>query len=218
MTVIHLIRHAETDWNSQQRWQGHADIPLNAAGMRQVELATRRFTQELRGIGAIYSSDLSRAVATAAPLAAQLGLELQLRPALREIDLGRWSGKTYAEIAVAFPDEVAALEAGHDIPRGGGETVAQLMQRIVTELNALAAMHRDEAIAVVTHGGCIRMALAHAYRHDAVRFSHHTAVDNTSLTTMTMTADGWAVLRSNDHAHLTVTQLHHITDTDEQPM
>jgi broad specificity phosphatase PhoE len=208
MTVLHLIRHAETDWNAQRRWQGHADVPLNAAGRFQVKLAVQRYQHELRSVGAVYSSDLSRAVDTAAPLAAQLGREVVLRPALREIDLGGWSGKTYEEIQVAFPDEVAALAAGEDIRRGGAESVAMLLARIVTELQALAALHPGAEIAVVTHGGCIRMALAFAEGRDAVELSHHVAVENTSLTTIQVSDTGWKVLRANDHTHLRDDALH----------
>jgi broad specificity phosphatase PhoE len=208
MTVLHLIRHAETDWNAQRRWQGHADVPLNAAGRLQVKLAVQRYQHELRSVGAVYSSDLSRAVDTAAPLAAQLGLQLVLRPALREIDLGGWSGKTYEEIAVAFPAEVAALAAGEDIRRGGGESVAMLLHRIVSEIEALAALHPAAEIAVVTHGGCIRMALAYAEGRDAVELSHHVAVENTSLTSLQISAAGWSLLRVNDHRHLNDAALH----------
>ena len=203
MTIIHLIRHGETDWNLQQRWQGHADIPLNDVGRQQAQIAAQQLAAALRNVCALYASDLLRAVATAQPLAARLGLTPLLRPALREIDLGTWSGKTHAEIAAAFPADVAALAAGHDIRRGGAESVAMLRARIITELAGLAALHPAAEIAVVTHGGCIRMAIVHASGSDSVQLSHNVHIGNTSLTTLQLDDAGWSVLRVNDMTHLT---------------
>src|SRR5579871_2475081 len=105
MTTLLLARHGETDWNSERRWQGHADRPLNDTGRAQAaELA-----ESLDGtaIAAIYSSDLARARETAEIVAARLGLTVVLDPGLREVDVGDWSGVRHDEVAARFPEGFA---------------------------------------------------------------------------------------------------------------
>ncbi len=86
MTTILLVRHGETDWNTERRWQGHADQPLNAAGRAQaLELAAALID---RGVDVVYASDLSRAHETAMIVAEQLGRSVLIDPRLREVDVG----------------------------------------------------------------------------------------------------------------------------------
>jgi probable phosphoglycerate mutase len=153
-----LARHGETDWNRIGRWQGHADPPLNETGRRQAaELAA-----SLRGsqIVAVYSSDLRRASETARTIGERLGLEVVEDPALREIDVGSWSGLTSAEVEQRFPAGYARWlqgEIGHD-----GETREHLTQRVVSAAIRIAAAHPSERVLVVTHGGVIRALRLHA--------------------------------------------------------
>src|SRR5690349_15996562 len=102
MTTLLLARHGETDWNREGRWQGWADPPLNELGRRQAT----RLAEQLRTIpfDAVYSSDLRRAHETAEILAAPHAVPIVVDPALREIDIGSWSGLTRAEIAARFPN------------------------------------------------------------------------------------------------------------------
>ena len=111
-TTILIARHGETDWNREHRWQGHADPPLNEAGRRQaLELAARlRATPP----GAVYSSDLSRAQETAAIVAAAFGLELNVEPRLREVDVGEWSRPDLRAGRGALPGGPATLAGGRD--------------------------------------------------------------------------------------------------------
>src|SRR5581483_11305534 len=99
MTTLLLVRHGETDWNAERRWQGHADVPLNARGREQA----RALAEELAGesIDAIYSSDLSRAQDTADIVGARLDVPVVVDPDLREIDVGPVEGLT-AEESAAF--------------------------------------------------------------------------------------------------------------------
>ncbi|MEI6777731.1 MAG: histidine phosphatase family protein [Chloroflexales bacterium] len=201
-STIYLIRHGETDWNLAGRWQGHADVPLNDLGLRQARLLAQRIQSEQISFDAIYSSDLARAYQTAWELGAAVRVPVQLYPPLREIDLGTWSGMHYDEIRERFPIEAKLLEQGQDIPRGGGETLFALRRRVVEALEAIIA-HRDgETIALVTHGGCIRMLLAHAesFHGDGfVRFPH---IGNTSISTLRCAPGDWETLSINDMRHL----------------
>lgn len=131
MTTVYLIRHGETDWNMQGRWQGHVDVPLNEIGYRQARLLANRLARDGVRFEAIYSSDLARAYQTAWEIGTVLKVPVQLLPALREIDTGRWSGLTTDEVRTQFPDEWEQIMQGHDLPRGGGETIAALQRRVV---------------------------------------------------------------------------------------
>lgn len=199
-TTIYFIRHGETDWNAEGRWQGHADVPLNDIGRRQAQLMAQRIQRDGVQFDAIYSSDLARAFQTAWELGAQVRVPVQLLPPLREIDIGAWSGLTTAEIQQQFPVEARLMEEGQDVPRGGAETLASLMRRIVDVVEATARRHAGKTLAMVTHGGCIRAALSHALQPDGWASLPH--IGNTSITVINCSGGKWKVLRINDVAHL----------------
>jgi broad specificity phosphatase PhoE len=204
-TTLYLIRHGETDWNMEGRWQGHADVPLNEIGRRQAQLLAQRMASEGMSFAAMYSSDLARAYQTAWELGAAVKIAVQLLPSLREIDLGYWSGLTYGEIKERYPIESQLLEQGQDIPRGGAETMAALGHRVVEAVDAIAAQHRGEALALITHGGCIRAMLAHADQHLGDSFIKYPHIGNTSISVVTIDPTGWHVQSCNDMAHLEAT-------------
>jgi probable phosphoglycerate mutase len=201
-TTIYLIRHGETEWNLAGRWQGHADVPLNELGKRQAQLLGRRLAGEGLRFDAIYSSDLARAFQTAWELGAAVKVAVQLLPPLREIDLGLWSGHTYDEIKEHFPTEVALLEAGQDIPRGGGESVAMLRRRVVEAVEAIVSHHGGETLALVTHGGCVRALLSHAVREEGDAWRRFPHIGNTSISIVRIHGDHWELVKVNDMGHL----------------
>jgi len=112
-----LWRHGQTLWNVEGRFQGQSDIPLDELGEQQAERAARL----LAGLGpdAIVSSDLARAMATAAPLARLTGLTITPDKDLRERYGGLWEGLTDTEIRSRYPAEHAQWT-----PPGGESTVA----------------------------------------------------------------------------------------------
>lgn len=159
MTTILLARHGETDWNRDQRFQGHADPPLNDAGRAQADdLATALADEDL---AAVYSSPLRRAFETAEIVAAAHGLEPVAVGALREVDVGSWQGLTRAEVESRFPEQYARW-LDHAQGWEDGESYEQMGERVVAALLELAAAHDGERILVVTHGGPIRAAYAFA--------------------------------------------------------
>jgi broad specificity phosphatase PhoE len=204
-TTVYLIRHGETDWNLAGRWQGHADVPLNEIGLRQARVVAQRLAAEDVRFDAIYSSDLARAFQTAWEIGAAVKVAVQLLPNLREIDLGTWSGLTYGEIKTTHPTEIALLEAGQDIPRGGGETLSALRKRVVEAVDAIAHHHGAGTLGLITHGGCIRMLLAHAESFDGDGFKRFPHIGNTSISVVRVAPDRWEALRVNDVAHLEAT-------------
>lgn len=168
MTTILLARHGETDWNRDNRFQGHADPPLNETGRAQAaELAAALADEPL---AAVYSSPLRRAFETAEIVAAPHGLEPVLLDALREVDVGSWQGLTRAEIEERFPEQFARwlhYEEGWE----DGETYEEMGRRVIAGLFGLAAAHEGERILVVTHGGPVRAAhaLAGGITHSEAR-------------------------------------------------
>ena len=159
MTTILLARHGETDWNLDGRFQGHADPPLNRTGRAQaVDLSLELTGEEL---AAVYSSPLRRALETAEVVAAAHSLAPVTVDALREVDVGSWSGLTRAEVEDRFPQQYARwLDYGQGWE--DGETYDEMAARVVPALLELAARHEGERILAVTHGGPIRAALAFA--------------------------------------------------------
>jgi probable phosphoglycerate mutase len=158
-TTIVMVRHGETDWNRDNRFQGHADPPLNAVGRRQA----RALPRELAGdkLTALYSSPLRRASETASILADALDLEVHVLEALREVDVGSWSGLTRTQVETRYPEGYRRwLEYGHGWD--DGETYEELGSRVVGGLVEIARAHPGERVAAVTHGGPIRSALAAA--------------------------------------------------------
>jgi len=158
-TTIVLVRHGETDWNRDNRFQGHADPPLNERGLAQA----RALATELRdqAFTAAYTSPLRRAHDTAAILASELGLDPVPDPGLKEVDVGSWSGLTRDEVEAQFPEGYARwLKYGHGWD--DGETYDDLGERVVGGLVRISTLHPESDVLAVTHGGPIRSALAAA--------------------------------------------------------
>jgi len=203
MTIFYLIRHGETDWNMQGRWQGHTDVPLNALGQSQARRLAQRLHDEGAHFDAIYSSDLQRAWQTAGALGAALDLAPRPLPALREIDVGGWSGLTRAQVLARDPDLVARLESGEDVRRGGtGERFADLYGRAVEAVERLAAERPDGRLLLVTHGGPVRALLLHAARDKAGALPRPLHIGNTSISVLRGGPSGWALDPINDMQHL----------------
>jgi probable phosphoglycerate mutase len=155
MTDLYLVRHGETDWNSERRIQGLTDIPLNTTGREQARRTGLLLTR--RPIARVIASPLERARETGSIIARELGLaEPELRREFVERDYGAAEGLDFHEVDVRYPE-------GVDVP--GRETREQVAARVVPALQRLAAEYPGEAIVVVSHGGAIRAALMSAHPH-----------------------------------------------------
>jgi broad specificity phosphatase PhoE len=169
VTRLLLIRHAESIWNAAGRWQGHADPPLSERGRQEAEALARELARA--GLERVVTSDLARAIETGAALAGGLGIPALRCPGLRELDVGRWTGLTRAEVAARDPEALAAFDAGGEsAPAGGGETRAALARRARASLAALARTWPDSCVGVVTHLGVIRALVGEALDHAAWRW------------------------------------------------
>ena len=159
-TRLFLVRHAETEWNAAEIFQGHLDSPLTAKGREQAtQLAARLATE---GIAAIYSSDQGRAIQTAEAVASRCGLQLLPRTELREIDCGEWTGKSYQEVRTRWPEPFADWRARPHLHRmPGGESVAGVQRRGLHFLEEIWRRHPGTAVCAVTHNTMLRALLCH---------------------------------------------------------
>ncbi len=156
MTELILIRHGETDWNRELRFQGHIDVPLNDTGFEQA----RRVAEHLAGeaVDQLVSSDLLRTRQTAQPSSLQLGLEPLHDAGLREQAFGVVDGMRADAIQKQFPQEWARF-AGFDADYAfaGGETTRAFHTRVIAALQRLTRARGGQRLVVVTHGGVLDM-------------------------------------------------------------
>ena len=198
-----LVRHGETVWNQENRWQGQADTPLSQTGYDQARQLAQRFWNEERPIQAIYTSDLSRARDTADILGQVLGVTPLETAAWREMDIGTWSGLTTSEVATRHAEEWARLRQGEDLPRGGGETFAQFQGRLLQSSQQFIRDHRGEQIVVVTHGGAVRAFLLHCRGLDMNQFGQIEKIGNTGISEVSLFPNRETEIHSiNSIAHL----------------
>lgn len=198
-----FVRHGETVWNQENRWQGQADVPLSEVGREQAWRLARRLRAEGRSVRVIYASDLQRALQTAEILRDALGVPLVPEVGWREMDIGAWSGLTTAEVIARYAAEWERLRAGEDLPRGGGETFAQFQGRLLRCVERLIERHAGEQVVVVTHGGAVRALLLHCRGLDVSQFRQIDKIGNTGLSEVTFSVTGKAVIHSvNDTTHL----------------
>ncbi|MCL6451574.1 MAG: histidine phosphatase family protein [Acetobacteraceae bacterium] len=157
------MRHGESAWNREGRLQGHGDVPLTEAGLRQGEMVARRLAG--RGAAALYTSDLGRARDMAEKIGALAGLEPIPLLDLRELDVGRWQGLAWEEVSARWPRRLRAWVAGRPgAGPPGGETLGRLAARARRVMDGLSLRHPGETVLVVTHGGLIRVLIADMLR------------------------------------------------------
>jgi 2,3-bisphosphoglycerate-dependent phosphoglycerate mutase len=199
-TRILAIRHGQTAWNADARIQGHTDIGLDAVGQWQAErLAAALAGEELH---AVYSSDLSRARQTAAPLAERAGLELRLDAGLRERAFGEFEGLSFAQIEQRWPDQAARWRRRDpDFGARGGETLAAFYRRSIEAITRLVAPHLGQAVAIVTHGGVLD-SLHRAATRVGLESQRTWLLGNTSVNRLLHGADGLVIVSWNDESHL----------------
>jgi len=200
MTELTFIRHGETDWNLQQRFQGQIDVPLNATGHAQAARLAARLAQS--PADALFSSDLQRARETAAPLAAAWRTDVPTLPGFREQNFGLLEGLDVPTIQATHPELWAQwLVHRADFALPGGESLRQFHARVMAALQALADEQAGRHVAVVTHGGVLDMLWrsAKGISLDGLR---DCAIPNTGINRLRWRDGRLDILRWADDAHL----------------
>jgi probable phosphoglycerate mutase len=196
MKELWLVRHGETPWNAEGRFQGHHDVNLSPEGLNQAYRVAERLASSGYLFDALYSSDLQRATLTARPIAEALHLSPVFDPRIREIYAGELQGLLRSEIAERYPEFHQAVQ--HDpwnARRPGGESMADLAARVQHFIDDLP----DGRFVVVTHGGVIRALLKIVLRLENGSWRQF-QIQNTSITRL-LHPDGMA-LSVGDVGHL----------------
>ncbi|MCP3993918.1 MAG: histidine phosphatase family protein, partial [bacterium] len=198
-TEVLLVRHGQTQSNTESRWQGHQDGQLNEVGRGQARLLGADFPT----VDALYSSPLSRAADTAREIAAAQGLSVTYDDRLKEICFGEWEGLTTAEIAGRFPEESRDFFDGKDMPRGGtGETFVEVRERVAAGLDEIVSRYSGEKVAVVSHGGVTRAWVTEVLGLPYEHRNRLAILGNTGYARISFTRRGPSILSWNLSPHL----------------
>jgi broad specificity phosphatase PhoE len=191
-----MWRHGLTNWNLEGRFQGQLDTPLAESGLSHARAAAAVLTR--LAPDAIVSSDLARAARTAVELARISGLEVSYDAGLREAGLGAWEGLTRAEVDERFPGELAAWHRGEIDRRGGGETNAEVADRVVAVLErALEKLAGPGTLVAVTHGYAARVAIGRMIGLPPEYWRVLGALSNCCWSVLGQSRDGWVLLEHN---------------------
>lgn len=205
LTRIIAVRHGETDWNVATRIQGQLDIGLNDKGRWQAQQVAQALSEET--LDAIYSSDLSRAHATAQAIASAQAepTTVQTDQGLRERGFGKFEGHTYAAIEEQWPEESRLWRIRDpDFAPEGGESPLQVMARVGRTVQDIAERHMGQQIALVAHGGVLdmlyRLATQQSVSAPRTWELGNTAINRLLWTPEALTLVGWADTRHLDDA------------------
>lgn len=158
MTTFLLVRHAAHDWLGRGVPGRMSGVALNAQGVREAAELAQRLNG--RPIHFIYSSPRRRARETAAPLARERGLPVEIESAFDEIDFGDWTGRTYQELDTGHPDWQQWVKHKGAASAPGGESYAVVQDRVLGGIERLRRIHPSETVVVFSHGDVIKAALA----------------------------------------------------------
>ncbi len=198
---LYVIRHAETEWNVQQRMQGWKDSPLTEKGKKQAALLHDRFRTV--PFTAAYCSPSDRTKETAQIVLGQRHVPIYFDERLREIYLGDWEGKTIAEIAQS--DEQNHYHFYHDPDAYKpiiGETFFNVQRRAVATIQHIAENHSEGHILIVTHGMVIRTLLVYWKQQTLAELWKNSRVYGTSVTIVSFDGEKWDMECESDISHL----------------
>ncbi len=199
-----LVRHGQTAWNAEQRYQGQTDTPLDDTGHRQAAAVGERLRHER--IDVVYASDLERAHQTAAAIIAHHDLTIQPEIRLRELSFGVWEGLTRSEIAVQHAASWQAYRSDpHNAVIPNAEGMERGLVRVAAALDEIVARHRKqpdvESVLLVSHGGTLRLMVAHLLGLD-VGHARLFRFANCSLTEITIGEHRVYLETANERCHL----------------
>ncbi|MFI7699307.1 histidine phosphatase family protein [Nonomuraea sp. NPDC049480] len=187
---IVCLRHGQTLWNVEQRFQGHSDIPLDETGVAQAARAASLLASLRPTL--IVSSDLQRANDTALALGRVVGLDVAVDKDFRERGGGQWEGLTREEIAARWPEEYAAWEAPD------GEPVTDVAARVAAAMRRWAARLDGEGLLVVaSHGAALRLGICELLGLPEELWPALGGLGNCSWSVLQEGRKGWRLLEHN---------------------
>ena len=205
MLRLYFMRHGETVWNTERRYQGMTDIELSEEGLRQAECAAKRF-KNIK-IDKIYASPLKRAMKTAEKIAAEKGLEIISEDDFREIHFGEWEGKTVPELTEKYGESYTNfIREPHKYGFPGEGSVENVINRIKPGIDRLIAEEKGNVL-IVSHGGIIRLMIMYIMGLDSSWFTKMW-INNTGVSIIEIKDGRKLLLTLNDSAHLAETGQH----------
>lgn len=201
MTEIYLIRHAQAEGNLYRAMQGHWDGDVTALGLRQIDALSARFAGVR--VDALYSSDLKRAMLTAGAIARLPGAPaLRTDPDLREINVGPWEARFFADAAHEQPDKMDLfIDHAEEFRLDGAESYHDVRRRAAAALERIARENDGRTVAVVSHGVTIRCLLSHMLRR-SLDDPSLPICGNTGVTHLFFEDGSFRIDYINDCAHL----------------
>ena len=201
-TTILLIRHGESAANRTRTFAGHLDIPLSERGEEQANATAEYITSKYQ-IDKIYCSDLSRAYATALPIARLCGLEVEKTEKFREIYAGSWEGKTFDELQTRYASSygVWLTDIGSAQP-DGGEAVHALYERVFEALDEIVKVNEGKMVAIATHATPIRSLCCRFHGFDVSEMKNVAWVSNASVTEIVYEGGKYTLTSVDQNEHL----------------
>ncbi|NLJ89133.1 MAG: histidine phosphatase family protein [Epulopiscium sp.] len=201
MLKLYLVRHGETAWNIDNKYQGITDIPLNEIGIKQAQAIARRM--KAFKIDKIYSSDLSRAYETGKLISREKNINIEKMPGLREISFGEWEGYTISELEELYGENYKRffLEP-HKYNFPGEGSMEAVQKRIRKAIGEIEKKHPKGDIVIVSHGGVLKILIMTLLEID-LSFFKSFWLGNTSLSIIEKKDNGkWILSLLNDRSHL----------------
>ena len=200
MGRLHLIRHGETEWNSQHRAQSYTDIPLSDVGRQQAQCTAERLKDVDFDIA--YASDLSRAKETAKIILGKRNIQVKTSRSLREYNKGVFEGLHRSEYSLRYPDQYqASLTRDLDFAPESGESVRQVHDRVSEFGTFITSEHPNDDILIAGHGGSLRALVVHLLLL-SLETTWKLATSNCSLTIIDTYPNNNILQLYNDTSHL----------------
>ena len=198
-TRLTVIRHGETEWNTQNRFQGHLDSKLTALGIKQAEA----IADGLRGetFDVIYSSDLERAKHTAKTIAGNLNMKVYTEPDLREINLGVMQGLIKDDFILKYPEVITNFHADPVYVIPNGESKQQFYDRITGVLEKIIKKHKDHSILLVAHGGVLDIMIRYTFERPQT-VNRYFSLYNASINRFTVNNGEWKLESWGETSHM----------------
>ncbi len=202
MAELILIRHGKTHANVAGRWEGWSDSTLTPLGQAQADTVARRLASEYDKVAALYTSPLQRAFQTARIIGAALGLQPVSVDNLREINFGKLNGITLKKMETQHPALFARWKnkADMEFKWPEGEQRTGFFRRVAHACDSILAIHPDDSVVIVSHGGTLRACLAHLLPEQMGEWWNYT-LDNCGITHVSVTAGNARLIVLNDHPH-----------------
>jgi probable phosphoglycerate mutase len=198
-TRLVVIRHGETEWNIQNRFQGHLDSKLTLTGIKQAEAIADSLEGEAYDV--IYSSDLERASHTAEIIARKLNMRLYTEKELREINLGVMQGLKKDEFIIKYPEVISKYHADPDYVIPGGESKRQLYNRVTGILEKIVKKHKGHNILLIAHGGVLDCIIRYTF-NIPLNKQRNFSLFNASINRFTIDKGEWKLESWGETSHM----------------